>query len=547
MSDNRWGRDVERVEIGGHPGLAYARRPRSLSELLIDARRWSDRTFLIEGARRMTFAEHEAAVARVAQHLREAGIAQGDRVLLLAYNRLEWLIAFWSLQCIGAVAVLGNALWSDEEIDGALDLADPVAMLTDRKLDSPQAAATTVIPANSPPRTRSGAGIQRRTRMIQLADLQPIAEATSEIPLETATVDEDATALIMFSSGTTGAAKGVMMSHRSVIANIQNLLVLTGRMPNELPQTTPGTVSLLTVPLFHLAGIQISFSTMLSGGSLVFVAGRFDPVNVLQTIEREKVRVWGSIPTMVSRVIDEPRFAEFDASSIRSIPMGGAAITPELRAKVQAAFPATKKRVGSLYGLTEAGGVLVAGSANDLAGRPGCVGRPLPVVELRIGNPDANGVGEILARTPTIASGYWRDDTPIADAEGWLKTGDTGRLDEEGRLFLVGRSKDIVIRGGENIACAHVEQCLMKHPAVREVAVVPMPHADLGEEVAAVVVLKDGMQATVQQLREHAAAHLGKFQIPSRWWIRTEPLPVNALGKFVKRDLVAQWPAATEK
>ena len=528
----RWGRAVERAEIGGHSALIYSNRPRALAELVLDARRWGDRTFVVEGERRLTFAQHEAAVARVARHLRNAGIGAGDRVLIVAYNRLEWLIAFWALQCIGAVALLGNAWWSDEELAAALELSEPSALLTDRTIGVRHHWGQAPV------------GAEASMRVLRIEDLRAIVDASETIELEVASVDEDALAMIMFSSGTTGAAKGVMMTHRSVIANIQNLLVLTGRMPHELPADAPGTVSLLTMPLFHLAGIQISFTTMLSGGTLVFAEGRFDPLAILRVIEREKIRAWGSVPTMVSRVIDEPRFGEFDTSSIKSIPMGGAAVSPELRAKIAAAFPATKKRgVGSLYGLTEAGGVLAAGSADDLAGRPGCVGKLLPVVEVRIDKPDANGVGEILARTPTITSGYWRDDTPITDADGWLKTGDLGRLDDERRLYLVGRSKDIVIRGGENIACAHVERCLLQHPAVREAAVVALPHADLGEEVAAAVVLKDGMSATPAELTAHAAAHLGRFEVPSRWWIREEPLPTNASGKIAKRDVVAQWPA----
>jgi long-chain acyl-CoA synthetase len=331
-----------------------------------------------------------------------------------------------------------------------------------------------------------------------------------------------------------------MMSHRGVVANIQNLLVLTGRMPSELPAGQPGTVSLLTVPLFHLSGVQISFSTLLSGGKLVFLEGRFDADAVLRLIERERVRVWGSIPTMVSRVLEHPPLASYDTSSLRSIPMGGAAISADLRDKLRAAFPGVKKSVGSLYGLTEAGGVLAAGSARDVDGRPGCVGKPLPVVEIRIAAPDAAGNGEILARTPTVTLGYWGDPTPVTDAEGWVRTGDLGRC-EDGYLYLTGRSKDIIIRGGENIACAHVEQCLQGHPDVQEVAVIPLPHADLGEEVAAVVVLREGADTRVDALRAHATAHLGKFQVPSRWWLRREALPVNATGKIDKRALPREW------
>jgi long-chain acyl-CoA synthetase len=162
------------------------------------------------------------------------------------------------------------------------------------------------------------------------------------------------------------------------------------------------------------------------------------------------------------------------------------------------------------------------------------------VVELRIAQPNADGVGEIQSRTPTVTLGYWGDSKPIADAEGWVGSGDLGRI-VDGYLYLAGRAKDVVIRAGENIACAHVEQCLLAHPAVQEAAVVALPHADLGEEVGAVIVLREGSAATAEDLRAHAGAHLGKFQVPSRWWVRREPLPVNATTKIDKAALLRDW------
>lgn len=521
LETSRWGREVTQGTVAGHPSLVYARRPRSVAELLVDARRWRDRTAVVEGLRRLSFHEFEQAVARVSRKLATDGVKAGDRVVLLGYNSLEWIAAFWALQALGAVAVLGNAWWSDDETAAAIALIEPAALITDRSGE------------------RASAG---SFRSIALASLREIVDASHEVvALEVAAVDEDQPAIIMFSSGTTGAAKGVVISHRSSVANIHNLLVLTGRLPDEIDADRPGTVSLLTVPLFHLAGVQISFSTLLSGGTLVLLEGRFDPEAVLRLIEREKVRAWGSIPTMVSRVVDHERFADFDTSSLKSIPMGGAAISPDLRAKVAAAFPSVSRKVGSLYGLTEAGGVLAAGSGPELQGRPQCVGRPLPVVEVRIGDADASGVGEIMARTPTMTSGYWRDPTPIVDAEGWLKTGDLGRIDADGLLYVTGRSKDIIIRGGENIASQHVEHRLLEHPDVLEVAVVALPHADLGEEVAAAVVLKPSSTLNAGALRLFAAEHLGKFEVPTRWWFRTERLPVNASGKIIKRDVVSDW------
>ncbi|MDN5856631.1 MAG: long-chain fatty acid--CoA ligase, partial [Actinomycetia bacterium] len=358
-----WSRAVERATVQGHPCLVYAQRPRSVAELLVAGRRWHSRELIVQGGRRITGAEHLAAVGAVAALLRARGVRRGDHVLLLGFNSVEWMVVFWALQALGAVAALGNAWWSDAEVADAVAQVRPVLAVTDRAA----AAPTIGFDALAGP-------------------------APAELVLEPC--DEDDPALIVFSSGTTGAAKGVLMSHRCVVANIQNLLVLTGRLPDELPDDHPGTVALLSVPLFHLAGIQTSITTLLSGGRLVLLDGRFDAAEVLRLVETERVRVWGAIPTMVSRVLDHPALGAHDVSSVRSVQMGGAAISPELRARVSAGFPGVRTRVGSLYGLTEAGGVLAAGSGADITARPGAVGRALPVVELTIRDPGPDGVGE---------------------------------------------------------------------------------------------------------------------------------------------------------
>jgi long-chain acyl-CoA synthetase len=512
-----WGRDVVPGEVDGHPVRVYAQRPRSVAEFLLAARRWADRELLVQGGRRLTAADHEHAVARVAELLRGCGVGPGDRVAIVGFNSIEWMAAFWAVQALGATAVLGNAWWSDEELADALEVARPALVVTDRDVTPPSLTTTEV-----------------RAAVDRVADRPELTLAPA---------DEDALAIIMFSSGTTGAPKGVLMSHRAVVANIQNLLLLTGRLPDELPDTHPGTVSLLSVPLFHLAGIQVSCTTLLSGGSLVFLEGRYDPAEVLRLIEAERVRVWGSIPTMVTRLLDHPDLAVRDVSSVTSVPMGGAAVSPELRERVAAAFPGmrAKNRVGSLYGLTEAGGVLAAGSGRDVAGRPGCVGRALPVVELRIAGADAEGVGEIEARTPTSTGGYLGEPGGIADAEGWIPTGDRGRLDEEGWLYVTGRSKDIVIRGGENVGCVHVEDCLLGHPDVLEAAVVALPHPDLGEDVGAAVVLRAGATVTTDELAAHARARLARFEVPGAWWVRRAALPLNASGKVLRREVRREW------
>jgi long-chain acyl-CoA synthetase len=522
----RWGREVAPGTAGGHPCLVYARRPGSLVQLLSGAGRWAEREFLVQGERRLSYGAFTGAVARVAAHLRGLGVRPGERIMLLGFNQIEWVVAFWAAQALGAVTVLGNAWWSEAETASALDQAAPVLVLASQPAAAEQPASA--------------------ARVLGLDALRPLVDASGPAAPGLAApgplpVTEDDPALIMFSSGTTGTARGVVMSHRSVIANLQNLLVLTGRLPAELPPGHPGTVSLLTVPLFHLAGIQTSCTTLLTGGKLVFLSGRFDPAEVLRLIEHERVRVWGSVPTMVSRVLDHPDLARRDLSSLRSVPMGGAAVSPELRHRVATSFPGVKSGAGSLYGLTEAGGVLAAGSGPDLDGRPGCVGRALPVVELRIAGPGPDGTGEIQARTPTATDGYLGDPVPLADPEGWISTGDLGRIGAPGWLYVTGRSKDIIIRGGENIACAHVEQALLRHPDVLEAAVVGLPDADLGEEVGAVAVLRPGARAGAAELHGHARSELARFEQPARWWLRRDPLPVNATGKILRREIRSAW------
>jgi len=266
-----WGRDVTDTVIRGYSCRVYRYSPRSMAALLVDARRWQGRPYLVAGQRRFTFEAFESAVARVAAQLRARGVGPGRRVVLLAYNSVEWLAAFWAVHALGGVTVLCNAWWSVEETTAALQDVDPALVLADQ-LDK-----------------RGLAGRADTLDMTTARQWLDADEAVDLPPLPQ--VEEDDLAIIMFTSGTTGRAKGMLMSQRGVVANLQNLLVLTGRLPNELSLDAPGTVSLLTVPLFHLAGVQVSISTLLSGGRLALLEGRFDPAAVLALIQQERVRV----------------------------------------------------------------------------------------------------------------------------------------------------------------------------------------------------------------------------------------------------------------
>jgi long-chain acyl-CoA synthetase len=230
---------------------------------------------------------------------------------------------------------------------------------------------------------------------------------------------------------------------------------------------------------------------------------------------------------------------------VRAISLGGAPVLPELVARIKSRFPNVERGVSQVYGLSEGGGTLTAASGRDLVERPGTAGRPLPIVELRIDDPDEDGTGEVTARTPTQMLGYWGQPSGgVIDADGWVHTGDVGHIDAGGYLFITGRLKDLIIRGGENVAAPHVEDVLLKHPDVREVAVCGLPDPDLGEVVAAAIVVEAGAAVTAADLRAFAADHLAYFEVPSRWWLRTETLPANAVGKVDKHALASAWPQA---
>jgi long-chain acyl-CoA synthetase len=527
-----WGTEIVRRE-GGVPFLVYEPRRIDAAELLDDVRHWGDRVHLVRGAQRMTFAELLDVVPRAAGVLAAHRVGPGDRVMLLAFNSVEWIVAFWATLAAGAVVVLANPWWSEEEARHALGVVDVALVLAD-----PRSAK--LVPAEVP--------------LLELSELAAQASAPGRSPLpRPGPAGEDAPAMILFTSGTSGPPKGAVLPHRSVIALQHTLLHVTRQLPHLLADDFPREVSLQSGPLFHIGGVQALVRQLLLGGTLVFPAGKFDPTEVLDLMEAEGVHRWGGVPTMVSRVLNDPTIEGRDLSSVRAISLGGAPVLPELVARVKTRFPNVERGVSQVYGLSEAGGTLTAASGRDLVERPGTAGRALPIVELRIDQPDENGNGEVVARTPTQMLGYWgqpsdargpgcpRED--CIDEDGWVHTGDVGHIDADGYLFITGRLKDLIIRGGENIASIHVEDVLLKHPEVREVAVCGRPDPDLGEIVAAAVVVAPDSPVTVAELRAFAAEHLAYFEIPTSWWIRAEPLPANDVGKVRKGDLLAAWPA----
>ncbi|MGQ0623860.1 MAG: class I adenylate-forming enzyme family protein [Sporichthyaceae bacterium] len=513
-----WGTDIARRE-GAPPFLMYSPRRTHLAELLDDAAIWRERVHLVQGERRLSFGDVFERIEAAATLVRSHGVRPGDRVLLYAANSPEWIVAMWASIRAGAIVALGNGWWSPAETGHAIELLSPALVLADTRRAQACPARTPILD------------------IAELADPRPVGPAPLPAPAH-----EDDPAVIVFTAGTTGPPKGVVLAHRSVIANLHNLLAISGRLPHQLDPARAPMVNLQSGPLFHIGGLQSTLLNLLCGATVVFLRGRFDPAEVLDIIERERVSVWGGVPTMAARVLEAPDIATRDLTSVRSISMGGAPVQPAVLARLREYFPNARKGMSTIYGMTETGGTVASAGGALMAEHPATSGRALPVVELRILDPDACGEGEIVVRTPGQLTGYWGEhEADILDADGFVRTGDLGRL-VDGLLFVTGRIKDMIIRGGENIAPAQVEAALLSHPAVRNAAVIGRPDPDLGEVVAAVVEVEPHCALDGDDLAAHVAPALARFAVPALWWIRSEPLPLTDAGKTDKRALAMSWP-----
>lgn len=511
-----WGKEIATESVGGVPFRMYTDRPRRVEQVLGFARRWGARPHLIQGERVLSFQDlHQGALAKASQ-LAELGIQRGDRIFILGWNSPEWVMNFWACFLVGAVPVLANAWWSEVEVSNGLALLQPAMTLADDRCA---------------PRVPQGA---RKGPWSIDSKWWNGDEAAAEA--DSTRLEED-TALIIFTSGTSGQPKAVVLSHRALLARLQMTLHITRKLPHQIDEAARD-VTLITGPLFHVGGMQTLMRAVVVGDTLVLSEGRYDPAEVLASIERNKVNRWNAVPTMVSRLLDHPDVPRRDLSSLKSISIGGAPVHAELMQRIRTQLPSVSPRIPTGYGLTENGGQATAAAGSEALEELGSTGKPLPCVEIRFLPHDGLPDGEILLRSPTQMSGFFGlNESPI-DADGWLHTGDLGKLDEKGNLWITGRCKDMIIRGGENIAPAAIERALLNIPGVTETVVFGVPHRDLGEEVMAAVVTDTDI--TPQQLQDQLRGQIASFAVPSRWKIQREPLATNHTGKVDKAAISAQ-------
>jgi long-chain acyl-CoA synthetase len=534
--------ETEEADVFGTRLRVWKYAPASLRVILEASRGRGDAAFIVYEDEVLTFEEHFRAVAHLASILVERyGVEKGDRVAIAMRNFPEWSIAFWAITATGAIVVPLNAWWTADELDyGLRDSGSKVLFVDAERWER----LTDVL------RTIDIATIVARAPSDRTGPFDRWEDVLGDVPADAALpgvdLEPEDLATIFYTSGTTGRPKGALGTHRNICGNLLSL-AFGGRRAQVRaggePAATPGqNVYLLSVPFFHATGCHsILVANVAAGGKLVLMH-KWDAERALELIERERVTTFGGVPAMVWQVLQSPSFDTRDVSSVQSIGYGGAPAAPELVRRIEQLFPGRTPSNG--YGLTETSSVTTFNAGIDYRRKPDSVGVAVPVVDLRVvdelGHDLPTGeIGELWIRGPNVVKGYWNkpEATEAAFGDGWFKSGDLARLDDEGFVYIVDRAKDMVIRGGENVYCAEVEAVLFEHADVLDVAVIGVPHQVLGEEVGAVVVARPGSGVTAADLQAHVGERLAAFKVPAHVFFRSEPLPRNPAGKVLKREL----------
>ncbi len=552
--------EMEEVVIGGVSFRTYKHQPPSLRAVFEAARAHGDHDYLVYEGERVTFARHYKAVAALAHDLKDIfGVEKGDRVVVAMRNFPEWSVAFWAAAVIGAVVVPLNAWGTGQELDyGISDSGARIVIADEERLKRlephlPDLELTGLIVARS-----SGVLPAQAERFEDLVSPTGDYGLLPDRPLPDVRIDPEDNATIFYTSGTTGKPKGALGTHRNILTNFMNLTCSQARaalrrgegMPAIDPDAPKRSV-LLAVPFFHATGCHSVLVPSLIMASKIVLMYRWDPERALELIQEEKVMQFGGVPAIAWQVLEHPRFHEFDLSSVQAISYGGAPAAPDLVARIREEFPDVSP--GNGYGLTEISSAVSQNLSHDYQRKPDSVGPVFPVNEAKIVDDHGNAlppgsIGELWLKGPNVVKGYWNkpDETAKTFEQGWLKSGDVARMDEEGFIYILDRAKDMLIRGGENVYCVEVEDALYSHPAVMDAAVIGIPHTVLGEEVGAIVQVKPGATVTQEDLQAHVRALLAGFKVPVKITFRTEPLPRNANGKILKRQLRDEFLQETE-
>ena len=537
--------EIEEVSIRGVATRAWKNAPPSLAALARHARTHGKRLATIYEDERVTYDASFRAMAALAQELGRIGVGRGDRVALAMANLPEWPVAFFAITSLGAIAVPLNAWWTGPELQYGLSDSGAKVLICDRaryERIEPHIESLPGLEHVIVSRSPEPVGGARR-----LEDMIGPAAHWSRLPeqdLPDVAIGKDDETTIFYTSGTTGSPKGALGTHRNILTNILSVAWASARAAlrrGEAPPEPAQKVSLTVIPLFHVTACSAGLMGAMAAGHTSIYMRKWDALRALEIIERERVNITGGVPTVAWQLLEHPERHRFDLSSLEAISYGGAPSAPDLVRRIYEEFGALP---GNGWGMTETMATVTSHIGEDYLNRPESCGPPVPVSELRIVGEDgrtlpAGQVGELWAKGPQIVKGYWNRPEATAETfvEGWVKTGDLARLDEEGFCTIVDRAKDIIIRGGENIYSSEVENVLYDHPAVTDAALVGVPHRTLGEEPAAVVHLAPGMSASEEELKAWVRERLAIFKTPVRILFSPETLPRNANGKIMKKEL----------
>ena len=538
--------EMETVTIRGVPTRVWKKAPANLGQLLDLSRTHGERLFTIHEDERVTYEANYRATAALACALADLGIGKGDRVALAMRNLPEWPVIFFAIVSLGAIVVPLNAWWTGAELEYGIHDSGAKLLIADAERYErikPHLAALDAVEHVLIARATDDVSPARRVEDLigtphDWASLPDIDRPRVELDPE-----DDAT--IFYTSGTTGNPKGALGTHRNLGTNIlsggYNAARSFLRRGEPIPDPTP-RVGLIVIPLFHVTACSASLMGTMAAGSTMIFMRKWEPVRAMEIIEREKVNLTGGVPTIAWQLIEHPDRHKYDLSSLEAIAYGGAPAAPELVKRIHQEFGALP---GNGWGMTETMATVTGHSSEDYLNRPTSAGPPVAVADLEIRADDGvtvlptGEVGELWARGPMIVKGYWHKPEATAETfvDGWVRTGDLARLDEEGFLFIVDRAKDMLIRGGENIYSSEVENALYEHPAVTDCAIIGLPHRTLGEEPAAVVHLAPGTTASEAELQAWVRERLAAFKVPVAIRFVDETLPRNANGKILKKDL----------
>jgi len=521
------GWEIVEEEWPDFKGRIIADRPRSVVELLENTvSRFPDRVGFICGDGRLTYGQFDETVNRIAAGLEGEGVGRGDHVAVLLGSQIEFPLTFFALMKLGALMVPLNTRFKGEELAYEINDSESKVLIVDEEYWSFIDAARGRL---------KGIGRIFFNGAATPEGTMPFSQLTEHAssPFKQAVLSESDGAAIMYTSGTTGKPKGAVLHQRG--------LVVTAMLVSDFIQYRPGDKMICSIPLFHITGLSsVMLPPIFSAVACVYMK-QFKTREFLEIMDREKVTHYMGVVNVVWLMINHGDFDKYDFSSFRTALFGGSFATEEMVRGIFAKLPGLQISVG--YGLTESFAIVTSTPFEDALRKINAVGKPLPTVEVRIVDDDGKelpreAIGEIVLKGPKVFKGYWKnpDATKAAVVDGWLLTGDLGKIDDEGFVYILDRKKDMINRGGEKIYSLEVENVISGHPKILDVAVVGVPDKIMGEVVKACVVLRPGENAAEEEIRQCCASCLADYKVP-KFVEFMDALPRNPAGKVNKAEL----------